>query len=66
MIKAWVIAVFGGMGSFTGALYAAFILGIVESIVIWQLGARWPIVIWFLVLIVTLIIRPGGLLGARE
>jgi len=66
MIKAWVIAVFGGMGSFIGTLFAAFILGIVESIVIWQLGARWPIVIWFLILIVTLIIRPGGLLGARE
>lgn len=66
LIKAWVIAVFGGMGSFKGALYAAFILGITESIVIWQLGARWPIVIWFLILMVTLIVRPAGLLGARE
>ena len=66
LIKAWVIAVFGGMGSFKGALYAAFILGIVEALVIWQLGARWPIVIWFLILIVTLMVRPGGLLGARD
>lgn len=66
MIKAWVIAVFGGMGSFTGALSAAFILGITESIVIWQLGARWPIVIWFIILIITLIVRPRGILGSGD
>ena len=66
MIKAWVIAVFGGMGSITGALYAAFILGITESIVIWRLGARWPIVIWFVILLITLIVRPRGLLGSGD
>lgn len=66
LIKAWVIAVFGGMGSFRGALYAAFILGIVEALVIWQLGARWPIVIWFLILMVTLMVRPRGLLGTGD
>ncbi len=66
MIKAWVIAVFGGMGSFRGALYAAFILGITESIVIWQLGARWPIVIWFVILIIMLIVRPRGILGTGD
>lgn len=66
LIRAWVIGVFGGMGSFAGTLYAAFILGITESLVIWQLGARWPIVIWFLILMVMLIVRPRGILGTGD
>ncbi len=63
LVKAWVITAFGGMGSIKGSLYAAFILGIIEAFVSWQLGMTWILVVWFLVLIVTLIARPQGLLG---
>jgi len=63
MVKAWVITVFGGMGSVLGAIYAAFILGMVEAIMMWQVGATWTIVAWFAILIGLFIFRPRGLLG---
>jgi branched-chain amino acid transport system permease protein len=63
MVKAWVITALGGMGSIRGSLYAAFILGIVESFVGWQFGFTWTLLAWFGVLLFTLIVRPQGLLG---
>lgn len=63
LVKAWVITAFGGMGSLKGSLYAAFILGIVESFVGWQFGLTWTMFAWVAVLLVTLIIRPQGLFG---
>jgi branched-chain amino acid transport system permease protein len=62
-LKAFVIVVFGGLGSTRGVLYSAFILGIIESFVIFQLGATWTLPVWLLTLLVVLMIRPQGLLG---
>ena len=63
LIKAWVITAFGGMGSIMGAVYAAFILGIIEALVGWQFGFTWTMVAWFTVLVIIFIVRPQGLLG---
>lgn len=63
-LKAFVIVVFGGLGSTQGVLYAAFILGIVEAVVIARLGASWTMGVWFLVLLAVLMTRPRGLLGS--
>lgn len=62
-VKAFVIVVFGGLGSIQGVLYAAFILGLVEAFVISFLGASWTMPVWFVVLLVVLMVRPQGLLG---
>ena len=62
-LKAFVIVVFGGLGSTRGVLYAAFILGVIEAFVIYEIGATWTMPIWLLTLLVVLIIRPQGLLG---
>ena len=63
LVKAWVITAFGGMGSITGAVYAAFILGMVEAFVGWQFGLTWTLLAMFAILIVTFIVRPQGLRG---
>jgi branched-chain amino acid transport system permease protein len=63
LVKAWVITAFGGMGSIKGSLYAAFILGIVEALVGWQFGFTWTLFAWVAILLITLIVRPQGLLG---
>jgi len=65
-IKAFVIIAFGGLGSIKGTLYAAFILGIVEALVAWQLGFMWIMILWFVILLSVLIIRPRGLFGTTE
>ena len=66
MVKGWVMTVFGGMGSFSGAVLAGFILGMVEALVGWQIGFTWTMAIWFTVLIVIFIFRPQGLYGTRS
>jgi len=63
LVKAWVITAFGGMGSVTGAVYAAFILGMVEAFVGWQLGLTWTLLVLFAILIGIFIVRPQGLRG---
>jgi branched-chain amino acid transport system permease protein len=62
-LKAFVIVVVGGLGSTRGTLYAAFVLAIIESFVIFQIGANWTMPVWLLTLLVILIFRPQGLLG---
>lgn len=63
LVKAWVITAFGGMGSITGAVYAAFILGMMEAFVGWQFGLTWTLLAMFGVLIGVFIVRPQGLRG---
>jgi len=64
-IKSFVIVALGGAGSIDGALYAAFILGVSESVVQWIFGPMWVMPFWFLVFLSVLIIKPRGLLGVR-
>jgi branched-chain amino acid transport system permease protein len=62
-LKAFVIVVFGGLGSTRGALIAALLLGVVESLVVFQFGATWIMPVWLLILLVVLMVRPKGLFG---
>ena len=63
MIKAWVITAFGGMGSISGSLYAAFILGMLEAFVGWHFGMIYVQIATLTLLLVTLAVRPQGLMG---
>lgn len=63
LVKSWVITAFGGMGSIRGALFAAFILGLLEAFVGYWFGMSWVLFAMFGLLLATLTIRPQGLLG---
>lgn len=63
MIKAWVITAFGGMGSIRGSLYAAFILGMLEAFVGYYFGMIYVQIATLTLLLITLAVRPKGLLG---
>ncbi|MBE0479776.1 MAG: branched-chain amino acid ABC transporter permease [Dehalococcoidia bacterium] len=63
LCKAFVIVAFGGLGSVRGTLFAAFILAMVESAVAMYIGMSWVLVVWFMVLLGVLAIRPKGLAG---
>ena len=62
-IRAFVIMVFGGLGSFKGTVVAAFILAMIEAFVTFYLGGIWGMPMFILVLIIVLVIRPRGLFG---
>ena len=62
-IKAFVAAVFGGIGSIPGAFIGGIILGIVEIFAKAYISSQMADAIVFAILIVILLIRPTGLFG---
>ena len=65
MMKGFVIVCLGGLGNATGAVYAAFILGIVEALATLYLGSLWVWPIWFFIFLIILLVRPQGIAGGR-
>ena len=64
-IKAFTAAVLGGIGSIPGAMLGGFMLGLIENFGASYISSVYKDAFAFLVLIVTLIIRPAGLLGQK-
>jgi branched-chain amino acid transport system permease protein len=60
------IVVLGGLGSVGGAIVAALMLGVAESLVAVTISPVWAPFVFFVVLIVILLFRPQGLFGVRE
>ncbi|MRH28503.1 ABC transporter permease [Microbacterium sp. SYP-A9085] len=62
-LTSFVAATLGGLGSLVGAVIGGFVLGIFEAFGIYAFGDAARLIIVFVILIVVLIVRPGGLLG---
>lgn len=64
-IKAFVAAVFGGIGSIPGALIGGILLGIIEILSKAYISSQLADAIVFLVLIIVLLVKPTGILGKK-
>ncbi len=64
-IKAFVAAVFGGIGSIPGAFLGGILLGVIENLSKAYISTQLSDAIVFLVLIVVLLVKPTGLLGKK-
>jgi branched-chain amino acid transport system permease protein len=64
-LKGLAIIILGGMGSVTGAVIGAFILGAVETLSVAYISSSWRDAIAFGVMFLILVLRPAGLLGKR-
>lgn len=64
-IKAFVAAVFGGIGSIPGAMIGGILLGIIEQLSKGYISSQLSDAIVFLVLIIVLVVRPTGILGKK-
>ena len=62
-IKAFVAAVFGGIGSIPGALIGGILLGVIEIFGKAYISSQMADAIVFGVLIIVLIVKPAGILG---
>jgi branched-chain amino acid transport system permease protein len=62
-LKAFVAAVLGGIGSISGAVLGALIMGLSEEMVVAYLSSTYRDALAFGILIVILIFKPAGLLG---
>lgn len=65
LLKGIIASIVGGIGSIPGAMFGGFFLGIVENLGIWKISAGWKDCISFLVLIIFLLLRPGGIFGVK-
>ncbi len=64
-IKAFVAAVFGGIGSIPGAMIGGVLLGVIEQLSKAYISSQLSDAIVFLVLIVVLVVRPTGIMGKK-
>ena len=62
IIDAFVIVIIGGMGSFLGSLIGALLLGFVQVFGNYYLP-DFALAFMYLLMLVVLVVRPGGLLG---
>lgn len=65
-IKAFVAAVLGGIGNIPGAVLGGLLMGVVETLVVWAGFSGFKDAVAFVVLIIVLLFRPGGLLGSSK
>ncbi len=65
-LKAFVAAVFGGIGSIPGAVVGAFIIGICENIIKGTGLTTFSDAFTFALLIIILIVKPSGLFGEKQ
>ncbi len=63
-IKAFAVAIIGGLGSARGVVLAGFLFGIVEALITSLLGSAWTNLLAFALVIAVLALKPHGLLGA--
>jgi branched-chain amino acid transport system permease protein len=62
-LKAFTAAVLGGIGNVRGAMLGGLLLGVVESLAVTFINPAFKDAIAFVVLILVLMFRPGGILG---
>jgi len=60
---AFTAAVMGGIGNIRGAVLGGIIIGIVQQLADFRLGAQWTQAVIFVYLILVMVLRPRGLLG---
>jgi branched-chain amino acid transport system permease protein len=67
-LKAFIAAVFGGIGIIPGAMFGGYFIGMVEVLVAGYINSTYRDAVVFAILILVLIFKPAGLLGkkARE
>jgi branched-chain amino acid transport system permease protein len=65
LLKSFVVVVLGGLGSVAGTAIAALILALVEVFAILVIPAYLTAAVGFVLLVLVLVVRPGGLFGQR-
>jgi branched-chain amino acid transport system permease protein len=66
LIFAIAVCIVGGLGSWVGAVLAAFIIGFAQIITVAYIASHYQMVVALLAIIVTLILKPSGLFGRQK
>ena len=65
VVKGFIASVIGGLGSLTGAVIGALLLGILETVLLAVLGSGYSTIAVFAVMLVFLLVRPQGIAGSN-
>ena len=63
---AFTAIIIGGVGSVAGSIVGAFIIGIIQNVVIWFVSPSYSYALTFVILVGFLILKPEGLLGIKK
>jgi branched-chain amino acid transport system permease protein len=63
LLKAFIVVVFGGLGSLPGTVVGSYVISLIESISTYYIGLYWTPPVLFAILIGVMLVRPTGLLG---
>lgn len=66
LIQAIAVCIVGGLGSWMGAVLAAFIIGFAQILTVVYWGTHFQMVVALLAIIISLILRPSGLFGRQK
>jgi len=66
LILAIAVCIVGGLGSWMGAVLAAFLIGFAQILTVVYLGSHFQMVVALAAIILTLIIKPSGLFGRQK
>jgi len=66
LILSIAVCIVGGLGSWMGAVLAAFLIGFAQILTVVYLGSHYQMVVAILAIILTLILKPSGLFGRQK
>jgi branched-chain amino acid transport system permease protein len=66
LIMSIAVCIVGGLGSWMGAFFAAFIIGFAQILTVVFIGSHFQMVVALLAIILTLILKPSGLFGRQK
>jgi branched-chain amino acid transport system permease protein len=66
LMKALIVVILGGIARFTSPIYAALLVGLVESYSNYFVGLYWTPAVLFAIMIVVLFFKPSGLFGHHQ
>ena len=66
LILAVAVCIVGGLGSWSGAVIAAFLIGFAQILTVVYIGPQFQVVVALLAIIVTLVLRPSGIFGRQK
>jgi len=66
LIMSIAVCIVGGLGSWMGAFFAAFIIGFAQILTVVLIGSHFQMVVALMAIILTLIVKPSGLFGRQK
>lgn len=66
LLNAVVAVIIGGVKRLEGVVLGAFLIGILQNLVIWKFSARWESAVTFFILVLVLLYQSGGLFVVKR